>query len=376
MAYCLADGPARPPADHLNSRVSGQDEQSMRAKRVTVSGTQTVAAGPAAPQPQPPAGPDEPAGSLPVADPEFAELGGSGMAAKYGLAVAGARPNPVAYARRLWVARHFIVTWATSRNQALYSGSRLGQLWQVLTPLLNVGVYYLIFGVLLGTSRGVPDFIVYLVAGVFIFNFMQTAMLYGSRAISDNLNLIRALYFPRASLPIAITIIQLQQLLIAMVILIAVALVKGEPFTWHWALIAAVLALQFVFNTGCALIVARLGAILTDTSQLLPFILRTWLYGSGVFYNIKYMMKAHPHTPGAVVWILTHNPPYVFIQLIRNQLITPAVNPSLTPAQVVQLHDAMFVPSHVWLWAVFWALAVGLGGYLYFWQGEETYGRG
>lgn len=328
-----------------------------------MSGTQTVAVGQT-----------DGAGSLPAVDPEFTELGGPGMAAKYGLAVAGARPSPWAYAKRLWVARHFIVTWATARNQALYSGSRLGQIWQVLTPILNVAVYYLIFGVLLGTSRGVPDFIVYLVTGVFIFNFMQTAMLYGSRAISDNLNLIRALYFPRASLPIAITIIQLQQLLIAMVILVAVALVRGEPVTWHWLMIAVALALQFVFNTGMALFVARFGAVLTDTSQLLPFILRTWMYGSGVFYSIKIMVAKHPNTPGALTWILDHNPPLVFIQLIRNQLITPPKTSD--PTVAADYANAMFLPAHAWLWAVAWALVIGVGGYLYFWQGEETYGRG
>lgn len=333
-----------------------------------MSGTQTVATEPER------ANTDSDSASLPPVDPEFTELGGSGMAARYGLAVAGARPNPLAYARRLWVARHFIVTWATARNQALYSGSRLGQLWQVLTPILNVAVYYLIFGVLLGTNRGVPDFLVYLVTGVFIFNFMQTAMLYGSRAISDNLNLIRALYFPRASLPIAITIIQLQQLLIAMVILVAVALSQGEPFTWHWLLIVPALCLQFVFNTGLALIVARFGAILTDTSQLLPFILRTWMYGSGVFYSIKIMVAKHPNVPGAVTWILDHNPPLLFIQVIRNQLIkVPATS---DPKVAADYANAMYVPAHAWLWLVFWALVAGIGGYLYFWQGEETYGRG
>jgi teichoic acid transport system permease protein len=343
----------------------------MRAKRVTVSGTQTVAADPARGTARQAAPAEEV--SLVPADPEFAELGGAGMAAKYGLAVAGKRPNPVAYARRLWAARHFIVTWATARNQALYSGSRLGQLWQVLTPILNVAVYYLIFGILLGTRDGIPDFIVYLVAGVFIFNFMQTAMLYGSRAISDNLNLIRALYFPRASLPIAITIIQLQQLLVAMVILVAVALAQGEPVTWHWLLIVPALCLQFVFNTGLALLVARFGAILTDTSQLLPFILRTWLYASGVFYSIKAMVGKH-RIPGAVSWILDHNPPLLFIQVIRSQLITvPATN---DPKVALGYQNAMFLPPHAWLWLGIWAAVVGIGGYLYFWQGEETYGRG
>lgn len=332
-----------------------------------MSGTQTVTAEPKREN----ADPGDV--SLPAVDPEFNELGGSGMAAKYGLAVAGARPNPVAYARRLWVARHFIVTWATARNQALYSGSRLGQLWQVLTPILNVAVYYLIFGVLLGTKAGIPDFIVYLVAGVFIFNFMQTAMLYGSRAISDNLNLIRALYFPRASLPIAITIIQLQQLLIAMVILFAVALSQGEAITWHWLMIVPALCLQFVFNTGLALVVARFGAILTDTSQLLPFVLRTWMYASGVFYSIKIMLGKH-HVPGALMWVLDHNPPLLFIQVIRNQLITV---PATKDAKVAAANaSAMFLPPQAWLWLVIWALVVGIGGYLYFWQGEETYGRG
>ena len=330
-----------------------------------MSGTQTTTRGPAV---------QDTTGSLAPSDPEYVELGGAGMAARYKLAVAGLRPNPIVYARRLWKARHFIVAWATATNQAVYSGSRLGQIWQVLTPILNVGVYYLIFGILLGTSRDVPDFIVYLVIGVFIFNFMQTAMLFGSRAISDNLDLIRALYFPRASLPIAITIVQLQQLLVAMVIMVGVALAKGEPLSVRWLELIPALGLQFVFNAGLAMIVARFGAILTDSSQLLPFILRTWMYGSGVFYSIKHMIAEHPSTPGVLTWILDHNPPLIFIQLIRNALITPP--PPSKALSSSDIANAMFLPSGGWLWAIVWALVFGIGGYLYFWQGEETYGRG
>ena len=36
---------------------------------------------------------------------------------------------------------------------ASFSNARLGQLWQVLTPLTNAAVYYLIFGVILGTKQ-------------------------------------------------------------------------------------------------------------------------------------------------------------------------------------------------------------------------------
>ena len=94
----------------------------------------------------------------------------------------------------------------------MYTEARLGQLWQVLTPLLNAGVYYLIFGLLLSTNRGVPDYISFLVTGVFVFNFTQRAFITSSQVIRDTLPLIRALYFPRACLPLGYVLIELQQL--------------------------------------------------------------------------------------------------------------------------------------------------------------------
>ncbi|MFE0633362.1 ABC transporter permease, partial [Streptomyces sp. NPDC058864] len=77
------------------------------------------------------------------------------LAAKYGLSVSGARPTLRAYVRQLWGRRHFISAFSRARVSAQYTQARLGQLWQVLTPLLNAAVYYFIFGLLLGTDRGV-----------------------------------------------------------------------------------------------------------------------------------------------------------------------------------------------------------------------------
>ena len=49
-----------------------------------------------------------------------------------------------------------VVGITLSRNQAKYSQAKLGQVWQVATPLLNALVYYLIFGLILRASRGMP----------------------------------------------------------------------------------------------------------------------------------------------------------------------------------------------------------------------------
>src|SRR5487761_1011054 len=58
------------------------------------------------------------------------------LAARYGLKPAAVRPPILAYIRELWQRRHFVVGFATARTVAMYTEARLGQLWQILTPLL------------------------------------------------------------------------------------------------------------------------------------------------------------------------------------------------------------------------------------------------
>src|SRR5579859_7705658 len=91
----------------------------------------------------------------------------AGLAAEYGLRPSSARPRLPAYLRNVWGRRHFIFAYATARNVSMYTEARLGQLWQVLTPLLNSVVYYLIFGYLFQQKRGIEDYTAFLVTGVF-----------------------------------------------------------------------------------------------------------------------------------------------------------------------------------------------------------------
>ncbi|WP_199549316.1 ABC transporter permease [Streptomyces sp. N35] len=283
------------------------------------------------------------------------------LAARYGLAVSNARPSLGRYAGQLWQRRHFITAFATAKLTTQYSQAKLGQLWQVMTPLLNAAVYYLIFGVLMNVKRGVPDYIPFLVTGVFVFTFTQSSIMAGTRAIAGNLGLVRALHFPRAALPISFCLQQLQQLLFSMIALVAIVLGFGLPLTPKWLLVIPALVLQFAFNAGLAMIVARLCAKTPDIGQLMPFVLRTWMYLSGVMFSLQQVTKGKS-VPHAVHFALEHNPAAVFIDLIRYALID-------------SFHSNQ-LPHHVWAWALGWALLAGVGGFIYFWKAEETYGRG
>ncbi|MET7475445.1 ABC transporter permease [Streptomyces sp. NPDC005648] len=297
-----------------------------------------------------------PQAPVPADDDDLAAL-----AARHGLSVSGARPSLPEYVRQLWARRHFITAFATAKLTAQYSQAKLGQIWQVMTPLLNAAVYYFIFGVLLGTKRHVPDYIPFLVTGVFIWTFTQSSIMAGTRAISGNLGLVRALHFPRAALPISFALQQLQQLLFSMAALVVILLCFGVPIAFSWVLAVPALVLQFTFNTGVALIMARMGAKTPDIAQLMPFILRTWMYVSGVMWSIDKLTKGD-HLPHYVTLALETNPAAVYIDLMRYALIDS--------------FHASQLPPHVWAAATGWAVLAGVGGFIYFWKAEETYGRG
>ncbi|MFI7078678.1 MULTISPECIES: ABC transporter permease [unclassified Micromonospora] len=294
-----------------------------------------------------------------LADPDSG-LTPAQVAARHGLRVAGERPSLRRYSGELWRYRHFVAAYANAKLTASFSNARLGQLWQVLTPLSNAAVYYLIFGVVLEQNRDIPNFIAYLTTGLFIFNFTQTTVQQGTQAISGNLGLIRALHFPRACLPLAITATQFQQLLGSLLVLVGIVVVTGEPITLMWLMLVPAVLLQTVFNAGLTMAMARLGAKASDLKQVMPFVLRAWMYGSGVLYSVELFSN---NLPGWAVGIVQFNPMLVYIELARTALLE----------QAPLLNDSLLL---TWLIAAGWAVVMGIGGYLFFWRGEQEYGRG
>src|SRR6476646_4037480 len=245
------------------------------------------------------------------------------LAARHGLRPSSARPTLAFYLRKVWERRHFIVAYATARNVSMYTEARLGQLWQVLTPLLNSAVYYLIFGVLFKANRGITNYTAYLVTGVFIFAFTERSIVVGSTVMRVNITLIRTLHFPRACLPLAYVLVEFQQLL------------------------------QATFNMGAAL-PAELPVWAKNVLSFNP----AAVYISLTRYAVMSSYRAD--APGAK--------PY---NAARCAIFTV----TKTPSMQAYCHPDI-TTSELWLAGVGWAVVMLVAGVLYFWQAETRYGRG
>lgn len=276
------------------------------------------------------------------------------LAREHGMQAVGRRPRLTDYLRQVARRRYFVLALARSGIRSATARDRLGPVWLVLTPLLQGAVYAAIFGFLLQTSRGVDNFLGYLLVGVFLFQYTAKSLSDGSKAVTGNRKLIQVLSFPRAALPLSTTLRNTLQLVPAFGVALALVLLAPgeEVVSWRWVLLVPVLVLMTLFNLGLSFVAAWAAARVNDVQQVIPFLLRIWFYTSGIFF-------AFDRFTGGREWleaVLTLNPMHVFLTLARDAFLYG--------------QDS---PASFWWQAAAWSVGVTVLGFVLFWRDEETY---
>ncbi len=284
------------------------------------------------------------------------------VAERSGLWQIGVRPGLVPYVRRLWQFRSFISVMARSRAYAENTNSYLGQLWAIITPVLNATVYIVVFGLILSVDRGVTNVVSFIVIGIFMFRFFERSVMSGGKSISTKVDLVRALHFPRAVLPIAAVMTELATLVPSLLVMCLIILMSGflpgmEPMviTPEWLLLPVIVILFSAFNVGCAFIAARIIAVTPDILNVIQFIMRFVFYGSGVLFSITHYVSNE-----RLLFAMEHQPIAMFLAMTRQALTQEPSNP---------------VDPWLYAFAAGWTLLFLIGGFIFFWRGEETYGR-
>lgn len=257
------------------------------------------------------------------------------------------------YARDVWKRRDYIWYVSLQELRSRQVTNVLGNLWHLLNPLLSIGVYYVIFGLVLDIRRGTDNFVLFLAVGLFIFQFTQKSTVDGAGSIIGNAGIIKGIKFPRAVLPITSTVTEFAASVPTFAMMFVILLIGGERPRWTWLLFPLVIIVQFVFNMGAAMIAARMTTHFRDTTQILPFFFRLLLYGSGVIYSVDAYIVDNP---GADI-LFDLNPMYCFLTIGR----WTTIGGPITATVVVS--------------ALVWSVALLAAGFFWFRAGEERYSR-
>jgi lipopolysaccharide transport system permease protein len=203
--------------------------------------------------------------------------------------------------------------------QAKYRGSALGVLWTVANPVMLMGVYLLVFGVVWksGFSTG-GHYSLFLLSGLAVWTFFTAALLSSTRSMLDNANLIRKTRFPRQLVPLSVVAAHLVSF-VAMLVLLLVVNFIALPRVRATELLAVPLAAVFVALVGgLALAVASLNVLFRDVEFIVAALLVPWFFLTPILYPLDGAQIAKHHTARFIIhWV---NPLSPGIEAIRAPL--------------------------------------------------------
>jgi teichoic acid transport system permease protein len=260
------------------------------------------------------------------------------------------------YLGAMWSRRDFAFALPLEEVRSAHQDTLLGNVWHLANPMLSVAVYYLVFGVMLNISRGIDNYVLWLMIGVFTFHLTSGCVLGGATAISSNQGLMRAIRFPRALLPVSVIVQRLLTFGFELAVLAAVALLTGEGLTWRWLALPFVIGVHSALNLGGAFYAARLNDSFRDIQQIIPFLFRLLMYVSGVMFPLDLYLTSDK-TGDLIPRLVGLNPLVGIINLYRWVLMgTPLVAGEVAKVLVI---SALILTSGFW----------------YFRLAESRYGR-
>jgi len=224
-----------------------------------------------------------------------------------------------------------------------YRRSTLGWAWSLVTPLATILIFTLVFRYVLripvpaGDPSGLESFALYLVCGLISWNFIANSVNGSMDVLIGNGNLIKRVYFPRATLVIASVGSATVTLGVELSVLGVVLLVVGSPFLPLLPILVLVIAFQAAFVLGLALALSVANVYFRDLQYVVAILLQLGFYAAPIIYPVSLVPEravvAGLEIPVATLYHL--NPAVRFVEAYRDILYDGRIPPATTFAALV-----------------------------------------
>ena len=194
-----------------------------------------------------------------------------------------------------------------------YKGSTLGVVWYLINPLVLMGAYTFMFGLVLHVQN-IKAFPIFVMCGLLVWTFFQASLLAAADSLIEQGALIRKARFPRQAIPGAVVAVQLITLLALLAVVSPIALAVRGTLRPAVLLLPLVVVLLAAFVLGLALIVAVLHAYFRDVAPILTAALLPWFFISPIFFQLSTLLRHHHEIRTLLDWV---NPVAPFIELVR-----------------------------------------------------------
>ncbi len=214
-------------------------------------------------------------------------------------------------ARELWAYRHFVVELASRDIKVRYKRSVLGVTWTMLSPLMTMVVFTLVFSTFQRMPiDGFPVY--YLSASMFWLYFAQVTSHVGSLT-TDALEITKRIYIPRSVYVASAVLVGLANTLLSLAPFVLIVLVTGRRVFWTWLFLPVSLLIGTLFAAGVGLVVFTLALRFVDVRDMYQAILMPWFFVTPIIYEPSFV-------PVQWRWVVRYNPMTYLVEVFRAPL--------------------------------------------------------
>ncbi len=186
--------------------------------------------------------------------------------------------------RDLWEYRELLYFLVWRDVKVRYKQTVLGAAWAIIQPFFTMVVFSLFFGRLANVpSDGIP-YPIFSYAALVPWTFFANGLNQATTGLVSQANLIKKVYFPRLSIPIARILAGLVDFVLAFIVLILMMFLYGIAPTSNIIWLPYFLLLALVTSLGVGLWLSAMNVRFRDVGYTVPFITQIWMFATPIAY--------------------------------------------------------------------------------------------
>lgn len=197
-----------------------------------------------------------------------------------------------------------------------YRMNYLGIIWSFLNPILQILIFWFVFGIGIRSGNPVGDtpFFAWLVVGLIPWFFISSSLLDGSNSVYAKISMVSRMKFPVSILP-SIAIAKNGFNFMIMLLLLGIILFSYGIFSGVYLLLFFYYMFAlFVFLFSATLLLSTLSTIIRDVQLLLQSVMRMLFFLTPIFWSDVVL-------PDVFRTSLQLNPLYYLIDGFRQSLL-------------------------------------------------------
>jgi lipopolysaccharide transport system permease protein len=191
----------------------------------------------------------------------------------------------------LWEYRELLYFLIWRDVKVRYKQTALGAAWAIIQPVMTMLVFSLFFGKLgKMASDGVP-YPIFSFAALVPWTFFSNGLTQASNSLVGSSNLIKKVYFPRLTIPIASVVSGIVDFAIAFAVLVVMMLIYGIVPTINTLWLPLFIVLALVSSLGVSLWLSALNVEYRDVRYVVPFLTQIWLFATPIAYSSRLLSE-------------------------------------------------------------------------------------